>query len=432
MKHRAHVIGVLASLALLLAGCDWPMLQGYPDHQGYAPLEHAIGTGNVGTLTELWSAQTGGAVNGSAAVVGGLAYVGSTSAVEVFDAAGSTNCSGTPETCQPLWTAPTTGVVASPAVVGGVLYAFSQDGTVWAFDAHGDTGCSGAPKTCAPLWTATAGGFSSEGPTVGNNGVVYASGGSLFAFDASGTTNCSGTPKTCQPLWTAPAGGGIAAPAFSGGVVYTTSTGGAHTLSAFDAAGNTNCSGTPKTCDPLWTSSITSGSFSTPSVVNGKVYVGANDGNLYAFDAAGNTNCSGTPKVCSPLWQALVGGFVISSPAVANGVVYAGGSFGVSNSFRAFDAATGAPLWTAQTSSAFEATVANGVVYVGTQSSVNTGDVLAFDAAGNVGCSGSPKQCQPLVGPAMAGVTGAAVPADGRILVGDLAGTFHVFHLSGT
>jgi outer membrane protein assembly factor BamB len=163
------------------------------------------------------------------------------------------------------------------------------------------------------------------------NGVVYIGSDSLYAFDAAGNTNCSGTPKTCAPLWTGPTGGDVfSSPAVSNRVVYVGSIGG--NVSAFDDAGNTNCSGTPRTCAPLWTDRTGSGTFpgdavvSSPAVINGVVYIGDFLGNVSAFDAAGNTNCSGTPKVCQPLWAAGVGtnGGTASSPAVVNGTVYIG------------------------------------------------------------------------------------------------------------
>src|SRR5205807_1916897 len=82
------------------------------------------------------------------------------------------------------------------------------------------------------------------------------------------------------------------------------------------AAGSTGCSGSPpnKTCTPLWTGTIGAVIESSPAVAGGMVYVGANNGKLYAFDAAGSTNCSGTPKTCTPLWTGQAGGFVESSP----------------------------------------------------------------------------------------------------------------------
>jgi hypothetical protein len=115
----------------------------------------------------------------------------------------------------------------------------------------------------------------------------------LAAYDAAGTTNCSGTPKTCQPLWTAATfyPQGPSPPTVANGVVYVSSgecsqqceiTDSA--LEAFDAAGTTNCSGVPKTCQPLWAtfgSSETSDLRSSAVISHGVVYVGLDK--LYAF-----------------------------------------------------------------------------------------------------------------------------------------------------
>ena len=51
--------------------------------------------------------------------------------------------------------------------------------------------------------------------------------------------------------------------------------------------------------------------------------MGSTDGKLYAFSAAGTTGCSGTPKTCAPLWTSTTtNGPLYASPAVANGMVY--------------------------------------------------------------------------------------------------------------
>src|SRR2546429_693422 len=102
------------------------------------------------------------------------------------------------------------------------------------------------------------------------NGVVYINSGdgSLYAFSASGTTNCSGAPKVCEPLWTGNGGGGgtLKSVAVANGVVYTGDARG--NLSAFSASGTTNCSGTPKTCSPMWTAQTPTPSYlSSPAVV---------------------------------------------------------------------------------------------------------------------------------------------------------------------
>ena len=209
-------------------------------------------------------------------------------------------------------------------------------------------------STLTEAWTATTAGSVHSSPAVAN-GVVYvgSTDGKLYALDAAGVTNCSGSPKTCAPLWTATTGGFVnSSPAVANGVVYIGSDDGK--LYAFDAAGATNCSGSPKTCTPLWTATTGDSVTSSPAVANGVVYVGSQDGFLYAFDATGATNCSGSPKVCAPLWKGNAshgGGYLGSSPAVANGVVYIGA---YSPKFN------------------------------------------AFDAAGETNCSGSPKSCEPV------------------------------------
>jgi outer membrane protein assembly factor BamB len=67
----------------------------------------------------------------------------------------------------------------------------------------------------------------------------------------------------------------------------------------------------------------------SPSVVNGAIYIGSNDGNLYAVDAE-----SGTQK-----WKFDAKSRVPSTPAVSGGIVYFGTYDG---NFYAVDAASGA------------------------------------------------------------------------------------------
>ena len=102
-----------------------------------------------------------------------------------------------------------------------------------------------------------------------------------------------------------PAARSSGSPAVANGVVFVGSDD--HKLYAFDAAGTTSCSGTPKTCTPLWTATTGDKCSRHRSCRGGVVYVGSDDGKLYAFDATGTTNCSGTPKMCAPLWTADLG-----------------------------------------------------------------------------------------------------------------------------
>jgi hypothetical protein len=263
----------------------------------------------------------------------GLALASGGAYVSAFDAAGTTDCTGSPKVCVPMWTTnglPTSASnLGSPSISDGVLYI--ANGTLFAFDASGSTDCSGTPTVCAPLWSAS---LTSSGPTYAApsvaDGTVFVSSwyGGLYAFDAAGSTNCSTSAglTTCAPLWRATGLGSIGGrPAVANGVVYVSSPAG---VSAFDAAGSTNCFGavTARTCAPLWGTGANGigDPNSSPAVANGVVYVSSGDGGTYGYDAAGTANCSTTKGVttCAPLWSAVTGYIGGGSPAVVNGVVY--------------------------------------------------------------------------------------------------------------
>jgi outer membrane protein assembly factor BamB len=440
------MVALLAVGALVLSSCDWAQFGSGPQHTQYNLFESGISASNVSTLTQRFIALTPHTFLGwgaQPAVANGVLYAATTTgAVFAFDAAGQTNCLG--GWCQPLWTAAAgTEDLSSPAVGNGDVYITSYSGTLYVFDANGSNNCSGTPKTCSPLWTAATSGQLSSSPTLANNVVyVYSSDGTLSAFDANGNNNCSGTPKRCSPLWTATTGGSDSNPTVANGLLYVDSFDGS--LYAFDANGNNNCSGTPKTCLPLWsapTHRSQNGDFdSTPTAANGLVYVMGSDpnpsldtyGTLYAFDANGNNNCSGTPKTCLPLWTAPPLQFASTSrgnisPAVANGVVYIAGTHGVGG-LLAFDAngnvncsgtpKTCSPLWTAPAGGGeTQPVVANGIVYDPGLGQISLGAINAFDANGNMNCSGTPKTCSPLATVSNDGAT-AAVVANGRLYFG--------------
>jgi outer membrane protein assembly factor BamB len=85
-----------------------------------------------------------------------------------------------------------------------------------------------------------------------------------------------------------------------------------------------------------WSSTIRA-VYSSPAVVNGVVYVGSFDNNVYALNA----------KTGAKLWTYATSNYVQSSPAVANGVVYVGSW---DNNVYALNAKTGAKLWSYATS----------------------------------------------------------------------------------
>jgi outer membrane protein assembly factor BamB len=425
LRRRRLWLAGLALLAVGFSGCDWTMV-GFNAANTYSTTDTSLNATNVGDLVLAFTGHTGGEVPGSPIVANGVLYVdsystsSSTGSLEAFDAAGHTNCSG--GTCQPLWSAPLgTTVGSSPAVVNGVVYAGASSG-LEAFDAAGKANCSGAPKTCAPLWSASVGPVGASAPVVAN-GVVYigSTDGNLYAFDAAGVTNCSGTPSVCNPLWSGNTGGDIeSAPAVANGVAYVGSTDG--TLYAFDAAGVANCSGTPTICSPLWSATTAGPIKVSPAVAGGVVYVGTDQGvfsvdNLYAFDAAGVANCSGTPKTCNPLWLYDVQTQAVGAPAVADGKVYVSEAFHITGgAMEAFDASGNTncsgtpkvcePLWTGGGFPAGQS-VANGLVYVTGASGPAPGSITEYDETGKVVASQLPVD-----------TSGPPVVANGMVYIG--------------
>jgi len=113
---------------------------------------------------------------------------------------------------------------------------------------------------------------------------------------------------------------------------------------------------------------------SSPAVVNGKVYFGCGDGNVYAVDAS-----TGLLQ-----WKFPTRGVVHASPAVANGVVYIGSW---DSTLYAIDAETGQAKWTFaagqddtihnQVGFQSSPAVVDGTVYVGCRDA----HVYALDAA---------------------------------------------------
>jgi outer membrane protein assembly factor BamB len=110
-----------------------------------------------------------------------------------------------------------------------------------------------------------------------------------------------------------------------------------------------------------WTATLeTSGglaeAFSSPAVVKGVAYIGAENGDVYAIDAW-------TGEI---LWRAPGRVHHWSSPAVAKGVVYVGGG-----SLLALRASTGAVLWRLKTGDdTWSPAVIGGHVYVSTKTGV--------------------------------------------------------------
>ena len=243
---------------------------------------------------------------------------------------GNIGCSGTPRVCTARWSALAySGAAGAHVRVAGpqagdlfVSISGPSGGTLQARDA---TDATGPVRWSASL--GTNGGF--PAPVLAN-GFVFAAdttatGQSVAAYSPDGSSGCGGVPKVCTPLWTTaetPLANPDAPVAVSGGRLFRAT---GTELRVYDAAGVQGCSGVPKVCAPLWSAPI-GGTVSgqppgAPAVANGVVYTGDNDGTVKAFDATGQTGCTGTPKVCTPLWTTTVPGSV-GALEVANGRLF--------------------------------------------------------------------------------------------------------------
>jgi eukaryotic-like serine/threonine-protein kinase len=130
----------------------------------------------------------------------------------------------------------------------------------------------------------------------------------------------------------------------------------------------------PVTNNTLWITLLSSGGFaSSPSIVDGKLYVGSTNSDVYCFDAATGTM----------IWNytTMPISSIFSSPAVANGKVYIGTG---KNMMYCLNANDGTLIWSYQatgTTTKIDSSpaVVNGRVYFGS----TNGNVYCLDAAGN-------------------------------------------------
>ena len=79
--------------------------------------------------------------------------------------------------------------------------------------------------------------------------------------------------------------------------------------------------------------------YTSPAIINGLVYVGSHDHNVYALNAATGAK----------LWSYTTGDSVESSPSVTNGIVYIGSN---DHNIYALDAQSGAKIWNYTTGNA--------------------------------------------------------------------------------
>ena len=155
------------------------------------------------------------------------------------------------------------------------------------------------------------------------------------------------------------------------------------------------------------------GAMNSPVVIDGRLYVAANSGIVYSLD----------PKTGAELWEASTGpGILAETVAISNGLVLVGSESAVSDpTFFAFDATTGATRWSVTLNQiAASATVANGVVYVGSEDH----NLYALDADTGV---------TRWIASTGDGVDSSPAVASGEVYAGSLDGNLYAFDaLSGS
>ncbi len=237
-----------------------------------------------------------------------------------------------------MWTKVTSGpVYASPVVSDGLVLVPSWDGNLYAMDEY-----SGQRK-----WT-----FSTSGPIYSSpavvNGVVYLASrdGQVYAINEQTgvqlwrTSNAFNSPSFPITSSLLVANGRI----FFGSWCFAPRCSPVGYLEALDTS----------TGNILWLNATSTAVISTPSIDNGKVIFGEDDGTVLAVNETTGHRIWGT-NVASP---------VRNAPTIAYGRVYVG-SF---NRFYALNEATGATAWSFNTAgyNTTSAAAYQGIVYFGT------------------------------------------------------------------
>jgi len=258
----------------------------------------ATGLTGVGVATERtggpvrWSFDAGAAVDSSPTVVAGTVFVGGGNTLYALDGA----------TGRPVWSAGVGGPVSTPAVSGDTVFVGTrgENGGVSALStATGEQEWAFEPDAGSFTTPAVAGGTVLVGNSQGDrvDVLLAADGEHLGAVEFAGFESIFSSVTRTE-----------------GTAFFGTSSfgpGGNGAVYAYGVeAGETD-----------WTAGLPSGvQGSSPTVADGRVFVGTNIGRVYALSAA-----TGEQE-----WVSGVGGGIESSPTVAGNRVFVGGSDGLS------------------------------------------------------------------------------------------------------
>lgn len=354
---------------------DWPMYMGDIARSGMNPNEATVTAATASSLTLWWKFKTGGQVNASPTIVGGVMYIGSWDGYEyAIDTTTQTvvwkqylGVTVQGKSCY----APSVGVYASATVQNNVVYVAGGDGNLYALNTTDGS----------VIWSTLLGAppyYNWSSPLVYNNKIYIGLAafcdppsvqGKILAFnsaDGSLAASLALVPngRTGAPIWSS-----LAVDASTNTLYATTGDSGSLTPaqtpnSEAILALNADTLAIQDRWQIPKSDRVGDGDFgATPTLfdANGVHYVGAlnKNGIYYVFDR--------TNLAAGPVWkQALSGtplkqGDNVSPSCFSNGTLYvsAGRISGTTifGSIHAFDAATGTQLWSATTNGAIVAPV---------------------------------------------------------------------------
>ncbi|WP_135821320.1 outer membrane protein assembly factor BamB family protein [Halostella litorea] len=194
----------------------------------------------------------------------------------------------------------------------------------------GNDGTDGA----TPATDADADGSETAAPTTTDDGGAAAGGWPAFRADErnTGTASAAGPDAMPTARWTVAGGNGLSSPVAAGGRVLVGADDG---VRAFTAEG-----------DPAWTAPTDAAVTATPAVAGDLAYAADADGTLYAVDAGDGSvqwrTAIGADSYGYGATAQQVAPEVSSSPTVVDGTVYVGSDDGA---VCVFDAETGDPEW---------------------------------------------------------------------------------------
>jgi outer membrane protein assembly factor BamB len=274
-----------------VSGGGWgtnPIVNGYFVYCGGIAYDASTGS-------ELWSPNPPGARVTQAFADGYLyAYAYNTSFPQVGAGVVALLCLNA-TTGAEIWRMPVDFISTDPAVANGTLYIAGSKGTFYALDAYTGNEIWNCPLEASPS-------SSGSSPAV-YGGIVYIGSfwdGNVYALN---TTNG-------QKIWNFTTSAFVeSSPAVANGVVYIGSDdGNFYALNASDGAKNWNYT--------------TSGGESSPTVAGGVVYVGGFNGKIYALNASNGDKLWNYTVQKPPGVEEYSG--LHTSPSVVNGRVYIG------------------------------------------------------------------------------------------------------------